>query len=161
MAALFDPRLGSTGHYLKAPCTKPCGISTCLPCPRGTFLAWENHHKTRCARCQACDEEGAGLPGAWGQGGSGGQALAGVLLKKVAGSSPAFGWESPVRTPPWGPLPWSCLRMPLCPLILVTFQPLLCGDLHISLTLGVALSLVSSSPFSGGRVLPLCGALWL
>nr|XP_030735995.1 tumor necrosis factor receptor superfamily member 25 isoform X1 [Globicephala melas] len=45
------------GHYLKAPCTKPCGISTCLPCPRGTFLAWENHHKTRCARCQACDEE--------------------------------------------------------------------------------------------------------
>ncbi|KAB0394685.1 hypothetical protein E2I00_008479 [Balaenoptera physalus] len=49
--------LGSTGHYLKAPCTKPCGIPTCLPCPRGTFLAWENHHKTRCARCQACDEE--------------------------------------------------------------------------------------------------------
>ncbi|XP_066874578.1 tumor necrosis factor receptor superfamily member 25 isoform X1 [Kogia breviceps] len=45
------------GHYLKAPCTKPCGISNCLPCPRGTFLAWENHHKTRCARCQTCDEE--------------------------------------------------------------------------------------------------------
>ncbi|XP_036730204.1 tumor necrosis factor receptor superfamily member 25 [Balaenoptera musculus] len=45
------------GHYLKASCTKPCGIPTCLPCPRGTFLARENHHKTRCARCQACDEE--------------------------------------------------------------------------------------------------------
>ncbi|XP_057603543.1 tumor necrosis factor receptor superfamily member 25 isoform X2 [Hippopotamus amphibius kiboko] len=45
------------GHYLKAPCTKPCGAATCLPCPQGTFLAWENHHETRCARCQACDEE--------------------------------------------------------------------------------------------------------
>ncbi|XP_077620000.1 tumor necrosis factor receptor superfamily member 25 isoform X2 [Crocuta crocuta] len=45
------------GHYLKAPCPKPCGASTCLPCPRGTFLARENHHETRCARCQACDEE--------------------------------------------------------------------------------------------------------
>ncbi|XP_047647233.1 tumor necrosis factor receptor superfamily member 25 isoform X4 [Phacochoerus africanus] len=45
------------GHYLKAPCTKPCGAATCLPCPQGTFLAWENHHETRCARCQACDEQ--------------------------------------------------------------------------------------------------------
>ncbi|XP_037684583.1 tumor necrosis factor receptor superfamily member 25 isoform X2 [Choloepus didactylus] len=45
------------GHYLKTPCTKPCGAATCLPCPRGTFLARENHHETRCARCQACDEE--------------------------------------------------------------------------------------------------------
>ncbi|XP_058160528.1 tumor necrosis factor receptor superfamily member 25 isoform X2 [Dasypus novemcinctus] len=45
------------GHYLKAPCTKPCGASTCLPCPQGTFLARENHHETRCARCQACDEQ--------------------------------------------------------------------------------------------------------
>ncbi|XP_040501647.1 tumor necrosis factor receptor superfamily member 25 isoform X2 [Ursus maritimus] len=45
------------GHYLKAPCPKPCGTVTCLPCPRGTFLARENHHETRCTRCQACDEE--------------------------------------------------------------------------------------------------------
>ncbi|XP_047581626.1 tumor necrosis factor receptor superfamily member 25 isoform X3 [Lutra lutra] len=45
------------GHYLKAPCPKPCGTATCLPCPRGTFLARENHHETRCTRCQACDEE--------------------------------------------------------------------------------------------------------
>uniref|UniRef100_A0A8C3X6K9 TNF receptor superfamily member 25 n=1 Tax=Catagonus wagneri TaxID=51154 RepID=A0A8C3X6K9_9CETA len=45
------------GHFLKAPCTKPCGAAICLPCPRGTFLAWENHHETRCARCQACDEQ--------------------------------------------------------------------------------------------------------
>ncbi|XP_027420853.1 tumor necrosis factor receptor superfamily member 25 isoform X3 [Bos indicus x Bos taurus] len=44
------------GHYLKAPCTKPCGVATCLPCPQGTFLARENHYETRCARCQACDE---------------------------------------------------------------------------------------------------------
>ncbi|KAI4563464.1 hypothetical protein MJT46_019820 [Ovis ammon polii x Ovis aries] len=44
------------GHYLKAPCTKPCGTATCLPCPQGTFLARENHYETRCARCQACDE---------------------------------------------------------------------------------------------------------
>ncbi|XP_044798882.1 tumor necrosis factor receptor superfamily member 25 isoform X3 [Bubalus bubalis] len=44
------------GHYLKAPCTKPCGAATCLPCPQGTFLARENHYETRCARCQACDE---------------------------------------------------------------------------------------------------------
>eukprot|EP00069_Balaena_mysticetus_P015958 bmy_09528T0 len=47
----------AAGAVQQAPCTKPCGIPTCLPCPRGTFLAWENHHKTRCARCQACDEE--------------------------------------------------------------------------------------------------------
>lgn len=59
---LTDPSLASTGHYLKAPCTKPCGAATCLPCPQGTFLAWENHHETRCARCQACDEQGEGLP---------------------------------------------------------------------------------------------------
>ncbi|ELW68701.1 Pleckstrin homology domain-containing family G member 5 [Tupaia chinensis] len=45
------------GFYLQAPCTKPCGASICLPCPQGTFLAKENHHKTRCARCQACDEQ--------------------------------------------------------------------------------------------------------
>ncbi|XP_064350192.1 tumor necrosis factor receptor superfamily member 25 isoform X7 [Camelus dromedarius] len=45
------------GHYLKAPCTEACGAATCLPCPQGTFLAWENHHETRCARCQACDEQ--------------------------------------------------------------------------------------------------------
>ncbi|KAG5202366.1 hypothetical protein JEQ12_003756 [Ovis aries] len=49
------PRPG-TWHYLKAPCTKPCGAATCLPCPQGTFLARENHYETRCARCQACDE---------------------------------------------------------------------------------------------------------
>lgn len=47
------------GHYLKAPCTEPCGHATCLPCPRGTFLARENHHESRCARCQACDEQGS------------------------------------------------------------------------------------------------------
>lgn len=57
---LSDPGLVSTGHYLKAPCPKPCGTVTCLPCPRGTFLARENHHETRCTRCQACDEEGEG-----------------------------------------------------------------------------------------------------
>ncbi|CAO2590132.1 Tumor necrosis factor receptor superfamily member 25, partial [Lemmus lemmus] len=45
------------GHYMKAPCTEPCGNSTCLPCPQGTFLTWGNHFKTDCTRCQACDEE--------------------------------------------------------------------------------------------------------
>ncbi|XP_077833591.1 tumor necrosis factor receptor superfamily member 25 isoform X7 [Macaca mulatta] len=45
------------GHYLKAPCTEPCGNSTCLLCPQDTFLAWENHHNSECARCQACDEQ--------------------------------------------------------------------------------------------------------
>uniref|UniRef100_A0A8C2VCK7 TNF receptor superfamily member 25 n=1 Tax=Chinchilla lanigera TaxID=34839 RepID=A0A8C2VCK7_CHILA len=50
------------GHYLKARCTEHCGDSTCLPCPRGTFLARENHYNAHCTRCQACDEEGEGLP---------------------------------------------------------------------------------------------------
>ncbi|KAB1268832.1 Tumor necrosis factor receptor superfamily member 25 [Camelus dromedarius] len=36
----------AAGHYLKAPCTEACGAATCLPCPQGTFLAWENHHET-------------------------------------------------------------------------------------------------------------------
>ncbi|KAG3282018.1 tumor necrosis factor receptor superfamily member 25 isoform X4 [Ictidomys tridecemlineatus] len=45
------------GHYMKAPCTEPCGNSTCLPCPQGTFLARDNHFKDQCTRCQACDEE--------------------------------------------------------------------------------------------------------
>uniref|UniRef100_A0A671EYT9 TNF receptor superfamily member 25 n=1 Tax=Rhinolophus ferrumequinum TaxID=59479 RepID=A0A671EYT9_RHIFE len=45
------------GHYMTAPCTKPCGNITCLPCPQGTFLARENHHETSCTRCQACDEQ--------------------------------------------------------------------------------------------------------
>ncbi|XP_012517970.1 PREDICTED: tumor necrosis factor receptor superfamily member 25 isoform X3 [Propithecus coquereli] len=45
------------GHYLEAPCTKPCGISTCHPCPQGTFLARDNHHNPHCTRCQACDEQ--------------------------------------------------------------------------------------------------------
>ncbi|XP_074190277.1 tumor necrosis factor receptor superfamily member 25 isoform X3 [Rhinolophus sinicus] len=45
------------GHYLTAPCTKPCDNITCLPCPQGTFLARENHHETSCTRCQACDEQ--------------------------------------------------------------------------------------------------------
>ncbi|XP_063091477.1 tumor necrosis factor receptor superfamily member 25 isoform X3 [Cavia porcellus] len=45
------------GHYLKARCTEHCGDSTCLPCPRGTFLARENHYNGHCTRCQACDEE--------------------------------------------------------------------------------------------------------
>ncbi|XP_069935473.1 tumor necrosis factor receptor superfamily member 25 isoform X3 [Oryctolagus cuniculus] len=44
------------GHFLKAPCTEPCGNSTCLPCPQGTFLARENY-RSRCARCQTCDEQ--------------------------------------------------------------------------------------------------------
>ncbi|XP_058530590.1 tumor necrosis factor receptor superfamily member 25 [Ochotona princeps] len=44
------------GYYLKAPCTEPCGNSTCLPCPLGTFLARENY-RTQCTRCQACDEQ--------------------------------------------------------------------------------------------------------
>lgn len=54
------------GHYLKAPCPKPCGTATCLPCPRGTFLARDNHHETRCTRCQACDEQGEGPSAQWG-----------------------------------------------------------------------------------------------
>ncbi|XP_012890650.1 PREDICTED: tumor necrosis factor receptor superfamily member 25 [Dipodomys ordii] len=45
------------GHYMKAACTEPCGAPTCLPCPQGTFLARDNHSKTRCTRCQSCDEE--------------------------------------------------------------------------------------------------------
>lgn len=57
-----DPGLGSTGQYLAARCTKPCGNATCLPCPRGTFLARENHHQTSCARCETCDEQREGLP---------------------------------------------------------------------------------------------------
>ncbi|XP_043429605.1 tumor necrosis factor receptor superfamily member 25 isoform X2 [Prionailurus bengalensis] len=56
-SGLFCCKGCPAGHYLKAPCPKPCGASTCLPCPRGTFLARENHHETRCTRCQACDEE--------------------------------------------------------------------------------------------------------
>ncbi|XP_047400555.1 tumor necrosis factor receptor superfamily member 25 isoform X2 [Sciurus carolinensis] len=45
------------GHYMKTRCTEPCGNSTCLPCPQGTFLARDNHFKDQCTRCQACDEE--------------------------------------------------------------------------------------------------------
>ncbi|XP_021056589.1 tumor necrosis factor receptor superfamily member 25 isoform X2 [Mus pahari] len=45
------------GHYMKAPCIEPCGDSTCLPCPLGTFLTRDNHFKTDCTRCQVCDEE--------------------------------------------------------------------------------------------------------
>ncbi|XP_010626159.1 tumor necrosis factor receptor superfamily member 25 isoform X2 [Fukomys damarensis] len=45
------------GHYLKVHCTEHCGDSTCLPCPRGTFLARENHYSGHCTRCQTCDEE--------------------------------------------------------------------------------------------------------
>ncbi|XP_044092969.1 tumor necrosis factor receptor superfamily member 25 isoform X2 [Neovison vison] len=56
-SGLFCCKGCPAGHYLKAPCPKPCGTATCLPCPRGTFLARENHHETRCNRCQACDEE--------------------------------------------------------------------------------------------------------
>ncbi|XP_051029919.1 tumor necrosis factor receptor superfamily member 25 [Phodopus roborovskii] len=44
------------GHYMKSSCTEPCGNSTCLPCPRGTFLTRGNHFKSDCTRCQACDE---------------------------------------------------------------------------------------------------------
>uniref|UniRef100_A0A8C6W5U8 Tumor necrosis factor receptor superfamily, member 25 n=1 Tax=Nannospalax galili TaxID=1026970 RepID=A0A8C6W5U8_NANGA len=44
------------GHYMKASCTQPCGDSTCLPCPQGSFLTRENHFKTHCTRCQTCDE---------------------------------------------------------------------------------------------------------
>uniref|UniRef100_A0A2R9BER1 TNF receptor superfamily member 25 n=1 Tax=Pan paniscus TaxID=9597 RepID=A0A2R9BER1_PANPA len=54
---LFCCRGCPAGHYLKAPCTEPCGNSTCLLCPQDTFLAWENHHNSECARCQACDEQ--------------------------------------------------------------------------------------------------------
>ncbi|XP_045857100.1 tumor necrosis factor receptor superfamily member 25 isoform X2 [Meles meles] len=57
-SGLFCCKGCPAGHYLKAPCPKPCGTATCLPCPRGTFLARENHRETRCTRCQACDEEG-------------------------------------------------------------------------------------------------------
>ncbi|XP_066126688.1 tumor necrosis factor receptor superfamily member 25 [Saccopteryx bilineata] len=45
------------GHYLVANCTRPCGNVTCLPCPLGTFLAWENHHEKTCTRCKTCDEQ--------------------------------------------------------------------------------------------------------
>lgn len=45
------------GQYMKAPCTEPCGDSSCLPCPPGTFLARDSHFKTDCTRCQVCDEE--------------------------------------------------------------------------------------------------------
>uniref|UniRef100_A0A8D2AKT4 TNF receptor superfamily member 25 n=1 Tax=Sciurus vulgaris TaxID=55149 RepID=A0A8D2AKT4_SCIVU len=45
------------GHYMKASCTEPCGNATCLPCPRGSFLARDDHFKDQCTRCQACDEE--------------------------------------------------------------------------------------------------------
>ncbi|XP_052034245.1 tumor necrosis factor receptor superfamily member 25 isoform X3 [Apodemus sylvaticus] len=45
------------GHYMKAPCTEPCGDSVCLPCPQGTFLTRDGHFKTECTRCQVCDEE--------------------------------------------------------------------------------------------------------
>ncbi|XP_064219763.1 tumor necrosis factor receptor superfamily member 25-like [Aotus nancymaae] len=54
---LFCCRGCPAGYYLKAPCTEPCGNSTCLPCPRDSFLAWENHHNSECARCQVCDEQ--------------------------------------------------------------------------------------------------------
>lgn len=54
---------------MKAPCTEPCGDSTCLPCPLDTFLTRDNHFKTDCTRCQVCDEEGKGqLPRARGTG---------------------------------------------------------------------------------------------
>ncbi|XP_030798874.1 tumor necrosis factor receptor superfamily member 25 isoform X4 [Rhinopithecus roxellana] len=56
-AGLRSGGSGVYGHYLKAPCTEPCGNSTCLMCPQDTFLAWENHHNSECARCQACDEQ--------------------------------------------------------------------------------------------------------
>lgn len=46
---------------MKAPCTEPCGDSSCLPCPPGTFLARDSHFKTDCTRCQVCDEEGKGV----------------------------------------------------------------------------------------------------
>lgn len=54
---------------MKAPCTEPCGDSSCLPCPPGTFLARDSHFKTDCTRCQVCDEEGKGVacPGLRGQ----------------------------------------------------------------------------------------------
>ncbi|KAM4871705.1 tumor necrosis factor receptor superfamily member 25 [Thomomys bottae] len=45
------------GHYMKTSCTELCGDSICLPCPQGTFLARDNHSKTRCTRCRSCDEE--------------------------------------------------------------------------------------------------------
>ncbi|XP_003939665.2 tumor necrosis factor receptor superfamily member 25 isoform X1 [Saimiri boliviensis] len=54
---LFCCRGCPAGYYLKSPCTEPCGNSTCLPCPRDSFLAWENHHHSECARCQVCDEQ--------------------------------------------------------------------------------------------------------
>lgn len=53
---------------MKARCTEPCGNSTCLPCPQGTFLTWGNHFKTDCTRCQACDEGGEGPAQGLGRG---------------------------------------------------------------------------------------------
>ncbi|XP_027626451.1 tumor necrosis factor receptor superfamily member 25 isoform X2 [Tupaia chinensis] len=76
------------GFYLQAPCTKPCGASICLPCPQGTFLAKENHHKTRCARCQACDEQAISkLPPFWG----GSISVSGLSLSPFSGDLP---WHS-------------------------------------------------------------------
>lgn len=49
------------GHYMKTPCTEPCGDSFCLPCSQGSFLTRDGHFKTECTRCQVCDEEGEGL----------------------------------------------------------------------------------------------------
>lgn len=60
-AADSSPCLPSTGHYMKTPCTEPCGDSFCLPCSQGSFLTRDGHFKTECTRCQVCDEEGEGL----------------------------------------------------------------------------------------------------
>lgn len=179
-APLTDPTLGSTGHYLKAPCTKPCGAATCLPCPQGTFLARENHYETRCARCQACDELGEGLPSAGGGGvleDTSGQGLSegsGWLKPSLWVGGPCAHPLSPHRTPPhpmpphampcWclhpGPASGCLCALPSCDLPVPVPQPLVCDDPHTSLTLGAVLSLVSASPFSRGPVPLLCGGLW-
>ena len=104
-------------------------MATCLPCPQGTFLARENHYETRCARCQACDELGEGLPSAGG-GGCLRTRLARVFLKAVLTRAQPLG-RRPLCPPHataghamWVPAHWSCLRMSVCPAILVTFLSL-------------------------------------
>ncbi|XP_008047645.1 tumor necrosis factor receptor superfamily member 25 isoform X2 [Carlito syrichta] len=56
-SGLFCCKGCPAGHYLKAPCTEPCGNSTCILCPWNTFLTRENHYNPECTRCQICDEQ--------------------------------------------------------------------------------------------------------
>ncbi|GAB1289291.1 Tumor necrosis factor receptor superfamily, member 25 [Apodemus speciosus] len=87
------------GHYMKVPCTEPCGDSICLPCPQGTFLTRDGHFKTECTRCQVCDE-----------------AALQVTLKNCSAEEDAHcgcqaGWCVDCSTEPCGKSsPFSCVR---------------------------------------------------